>query len=84
VAAEVRIFPLPALGGEPSPFVPMCMRELRAAGHDVSIEKVPYEFRRGFDEMMRIRMQMSPCSRGSVERTVSAARSRNGPAEVGR
>jgi hypothetical protein len=36
------------------------MRELRAAGHDVSIEKVPYEFRRGFDEMMRIRMRMSP------------------------
>ena len=60
MAAEVRIFPLLALGGEPSPFVPMCKRELRAAGHDVSIEKVSYEFWRGFAEIMRIRMRMSP------------------------
>jgi hypothetical protein len=55
VAAEIRIFPLLALGGQPSPFVPTCMKELRAAGHDVSIEKVPYEFQRGGNEMMRIR-----------------------------
>jgi hypothetical protein len=27
----------------------------RAAGHDVSIERVPYEFQRGGNEMMRIR-----------------------------
>jgi SAM-dependent methyltransferase len=55
VAAEARIFPLLALGGEPSPLVPVCTAELRAAGHSVSIEKVPYEFQRGGNEMMRIR-----------------------------
>lgn len=58
VADEVRIFPLLALGGEPSPFVPMCLRELRAAGHEVSIEKVPYEFQRGGNLMMRVRRRM--------------------------
>jgi hypothetical protein len=60
VATEVRIFPLLALGGLPSLFVPACMQELRAAGHDVSIEKVPYEFQRGANEMMRIRGRMDP------------------------
>jgi hypothetical protein len=54
VATEVRIFPLLALGGELSPFVAGCVQKLREAGHHVSIEKVPYEFQRGGNEMMRI------------------------------
>jgi hypothetical protein len=55
VAREVRIFPLLALGGAPSPFVDSCALALRAAGADVSIERVPYEFQRGGNQMMRIR-----------------------------
>jgi hypothetical protein len=65
VATEVRIFPLLALGGELSPFVAGCVQSLRAAGHHVSIEKVPYEFQRGGNQMMRItgtvRPVWSPC-----------------------
>ncbi len=53
--AEVRIFPLLALGGSRSPFVEPCLQELREGGHAVSIEVVGYEFQRGGNEMMRIR-----------------------------
>jgi hypothetical protein len=55
VATEVRIFPLLALGGKPSEYVPKTVDYLRGCGCEVSIEKVPYEFRRGADRMMRIR-----------------------------
>ena len=54
VASEVRIFPLLALGGQPSSFVEPCLSLLRES-HHVSIERVPYEFQRGGNEMMRIR-----------------------------
>lgn len=55
LAGEVRIFPLLALGGTRSPFVDCTMADLRRAGHEVSIENVPYEFQRGGNQMMRIR-----------------------------
>jgi len=55
VAREVRIFPLVALGGQRSPYVLSAVQALQRAGRQVSIEKVPYEFQRGGDEMMRIR-----------------------------
>ena len=55
VASQVRIFPLVALGGETSPFAALCAQEMSEAGHDVSIETVPYEFQRGANQMMRIR-----------------------------
>jgi hypothetical protein len=54
VAGEVRIFPLLALGGSRSQFLPGVTSTLQAAGHDVSVEAVPYEFQRGGNEMMRI------------------------------
>jgi hypothetical protein len=54
VAPEVRVFPLLALGGEPSPFVESGGRTLREAGFEVSIETVRYEFQRGGNQMMRI------------------------------
>jgi hypothetical protein len=56
VAREVRIFPLLALGGTPSPFVEPIADELSLEGLAVSIEPVPYEFRRGANRMMRIRV----------------------------
>jgi hypothetical protein len=55
VAREIRVFPLLALGGLPSPYITSSVTELRDAGHDVSIENVPYEFQRGGNQMMRIR-----------------------------
>lgn len=55
LAREVRVFPLLALGGRQSPFIDSTMADLRAAGHEVSLEKVQYEFQRGANQMMRIR-----------------------------
>jgi hypothetical protein len=54
VAAEVRIFPLLALGGGMSPHVDRSVDELCASGFDVSINDVPYEFQRGGHQMLRI------------------------------
>ena len=55
VASEVRIFPLLALGGGSSPHVVGVAGALRARGFAVSLEKVPYEFQKGGDHMMRVR-----------------------------
>jgi hypothetical protein len=55
VAGEIRIFPLLALGGERSPLVDSVAGACRTDGADVTIERVPYEFQRGGNEMMRIR-----------------------------
>lgn len=60
VAAEVRIFPLLALGGERSPLVDRCGRDLRDKGRDVSIETVPDQFQRGGNQMMRVRQSIGP------------------------
>ena len=54
VAREVRIFPLLALGGRPSPYVERVADASRRRGYDVAIEVVPYEFQRGGNQMMRI------------------------------
>jgi hypothetical protein len=54
VAREVRVFPLLALGGAVSPHVDGSVELLRAAGYSVLIERVPYEFQRGGNEMLRI------------------------------
>lgn len=56
VASEVRIFPLLALDGTASPFVKPVGDLLSREGLAVSIEPVPYEFRRGANRMMRIRV----------------------------
>jgi hypothetical protein len=54
VANEVRVFPLLALGGAISPHLDGSVEMLRAAGHQVSIQRVNYEFQRGACEMLRI------------------------------
>ena len=54
VAKEVRIFPLLTYNADPSPYVEPLIENLAKAGHQVSIESVPYEFQRGGDQMMRI------------------------------
>jgi ubiquinone/menaquinone biosynthesis C-methylase UbiE len=55
VANEVRIFPLLALGGTPSPHVEAVRQKLEHDGFAVTIEAVPYEFQRGGNQMMRVR-----------------------------
>jgi len=53
VATEVRIFPLIALDGSPSPHLPRIVDELKSTC-EISVETVPYEFRRGGNQMMRL------------------------------
>jgi hypothetical protein len=53
VAAEVRIFPLLALGAVPSLMVEPVMEELRGLGFGVLIDDVPYEFQRGGNKAIR-------------------------------
>lgn len=55
VATEVRIFPLLELDGARSPYVDVIADDLTYDGMAVTIESVPYEFRRDANQMMRIR-----------------------------
>jgi hypothetical protein len=55
VAADVRVFPLLELGGQPSPLVNVVLKMCRAEELDATIERVPYEFQRGGNQMIRIR-----------------------------
>lgn len=54
VANEVRIFPLIALGALPSPFLESTTAKMRGLNYAVTIERVPYEFQKGGNQMMRI------------------------------
>ena len=65
VADEVRIFPLLALGGAPSPRVEAVSQRLRDCGLVSAIELVPYEFQRGGNQMMRVK-RSSPLSQADA------------------
>lgn len=54
VAREARIFPLLTYNAEPSPFVEPLLEKLAQAGYKVAIERVPYEFQRGGNNMLRV------------------------------
>jgi hypothetical protein len=54
VADDVRIFPLIDLDLRPSPYVQPIASGLEKDGFAVSIERVPYEFQRGGNKMLRI------------------------------
>ena len=54
VATEVRVFPLLELGGAESRHLPTVTEELTARGRTVTRERVPYEFQKGGNEMLRI------------------------------
>lgn len=54
VAPEVRIFPLLTLGLQKSPYLDALVQKLAKAGHDVSIQSVPYELQKGGNEMLVI------------------------------
>jgi len=55
VARDVRIFPLVALGGRPSSHLGPVRVAMARDGWHTSIERVPYEFQRGGNEMLRLR-----------------------------
>jgi len=57
VATEARIFPLLNYNAQPSPYVEPLLKELAQAGYISSVEKVPYEFQRGGNQMLRVRRQ---------------------------
>lgn len=54
VAREVRVFPLVALGDGRSPLLGPIVEALRRDGFNADIDRVPYEFRQGANEMLRI------------------------------
>lgn len=55
VARDVRVFPLLALGGQLSPHLDATREALAADGWEASVERVPYEFQRGGNDMLRVR-----------------------------
>lgn len=55
VAREVRIFPLLALDGSISPYLPLVSEGFAGQGFDVRIVKVAYEFQRGGNQMLVIK-----------------------------
>ena len=55
ISSEVRIFPLLELGAIKSRHLKTVMSALEEAGCEPTIEKVPYEFQKGGNRMMRIR-----------------------------
>lgn len=54
VSRDVRIFPVLELGAQTSRHLERVMLRLRAIGRDVRLERVPYEFQRGGDQMLRV------------------------------
>lgn len=62
-ARDVRIFPLLALGGALSAHLDATLEALRSSGHEVAIERVPYEFQRGGNQMLRVTPATGPSRR---------------------
>lgn len=54
VAAEVRLFPLLKVSGEPSPYLPIVLNEIQRLGYDAQVQPVPYEFQKGANQMLKI------------------------------
>jgi hypothetical protein len=55
VCEEVRVFPLLQLGGTRSPHADPVIEYFGATGYAVGESRVPYEFQRGADRMLRIK-----------------------------
>lgn len=67
VAREVRVFPLLALDGQLSPHLFPVIEHFGQSGFSVSIQRVPYEFQRGGNEMLLIAHQDTSCHVGGQE-----------------
>ncbi|MGH9825181.1 MAG: SAM-dependent methyltransferase [Blastocatellia bacterium] len=67
VAREVRIFPLLDLDCKTSAHMDPVVAKLSRSGHNVEITRVPYEFQRGGDKMMRVSKQDAAISKTSKD-----------------
>ena len=56
VAGEARIFPLLELGAKKSRHLKGVVERLRSKGYECSIEKVHYEFQKGGNGMLRVKL----------------------------
>ena len=66
VARESRIFPLlPSFGNSVSPHIAPVVRRLQVEGYTCEICRVPYEFQKNGNEMLRVR---PPVTSGDRER----------------
>ena len=54
IAAEVRIFPLLRLDGEPSSYLELVLEDLSNQGFNTQVQSVDYEFQKGGNQMLRI------------------------------
>lgn len=64
VARETRIFPLlPNFGNSQSAHVAPLIKLLRAEGYTCEIRRVPYEFQKGANEMLRVCPPLPPVNR---------------------
>jgi SAM-dependent methyltransferase len=75
VAWEVRIFPLLTYNADRSPYIEPAIEHLRASRKVVSIERVPYEFQRGGNEILRIVQDpmldvIGSCADGTLSRNI--------------
>jgi hypothetical protein len=55
VSAEVRIFPILALNGQPSPHLPVVLNQLAVDGYQTKLTKVAYEFQKGGNQMLTVK-----------------------------
>lgn len=73
VSREVRVFPLLALDGTPSPHLPSIKKGLQQQGYEIETRRVPYEFQRGGNELLIVSRADSgltlPSSRQTLEQT---------------
>jgi hypothetical protein len=60
VAAEVRVFPLLTLERRPSEHVGPLMRYLAEKGWESEVQRVPYEFQKGGNQMLRVKKNAHP------------------------
>lgn len=56
VADEARIFPLLELGTKKSRHIDRAINDLKEIGYQCSVEKVSYEFQKGGNEMLRVKL----------------------------
>jgi SAM-dependent methyltransferase len=54
IAAEVRIFPLLRLDGEPSSYLEFVLKDLSNKGCNVRVQSVEYELQKGANRMLKI------------------------------
>jgi hypothetical protein len=57
VSSEIRIFPLLQLDGQPSTYLDPVMQELSSKGIYAQIQTVNYEFQKGGNQMLKIKLK---------------------------